>query len=176
MKSTADVPDFVEGGYVLAYGEHASYFHFNVMALLSAILFALFVMTAFAPLLVLIFAAGCTAYYYYPLKEKTPRLGAWQYGMFIDGLGLIPWRVIDDIKLVTFTSRFAQTHELEIYLKHALEKALYADWRKLPVWRLLMKLPWAMKDERTVRVPLEPFSPPARDIHRQLKRMMDYYR
>lgn len=175
MKSKVDVPDFVEGGYVLAYAKNAGDFHFNVMAALAGLLFGLFAITGYAPLLVPAFATGSTAYYYYPLKEKTPRFGAWQYGIFIDGLGLIPWRVIDDIKLVTFTSRVAQTHDLQIQLKVPLDRALYADWRKLPIWRLLMKLPWIMKDDAIIRVPLKPFAPPAKQIHEQLERMKDYY-
>lgn len=175
MHSGRDNPNFVEGGYVLAYSKDAADFHFNVMAVLSGIFFILFIVTAYAPLLLPVFATGCTAYFYYPLREKTPRIGAWQYGIFVDGLGLIPWRVIDDIKLITFTSRFAQTHELHIQLKVALDSALYADWRKLPVWRLLMKLPWSMKGDTIIRIPLKPFAQPAWDIHRQLKRMMEYY-
>lgn len=176
MNSGADIPDFVEGGYVLAYAEGAADFHFNVMAVLSGIMFILFAVTGYAPLLALAFAMGCTAYYYYPLREKTPRIGAWQYGMFIDGLGLIPWRVIADIKCVTHTSRFAQTHELQIQLKTPLDKALYADWRGLPIWRLLMKLPWIAKDDTIVRVPLKPFAPPGRHICNRFRQMWQYYR
>lgn len=145
------------------------------MAVLAGLMFGLYAITAYAPLLVPAFAMGCTAYYFYPLKERTPRLGAWHYGTFIDGLGLIPWRAIADIKCVTHTSRFAQTHEMQIHLNTSLDKALYADWRKLPIWRLLMKLPWTVKNKTIVRVQLEPFAPPGPEICAQFKQIRAYY-
>ena len=146
------------------------------MAALSGITLILFAVTWYPPLLIPAFAAGSTAYYYYPLRERTPRIGAWQYGMFIDGLGLIPWRTIAGIERVTHTSRFAQAHEMQIHLNVPLDKALYADWRRLPVWRLLMKLPWFVKDDMIVRVPLKPFAPPGREICARFRQMWEYYR
>jgi hypothetical protein len=176
MQSGREIPDFVEGGYVLAYAADAADFPVNVMAVLSGICFLLFVVTGYAPLLAPAFATGCTAYYHYPLREKTPRIGAWQYGVFIDGLGLIPWRVIADIKCVTFTSRFAQAHEMQIHLKAPIEKALYADWRRLPLWRLLMKLPWVLKDDTVVRISLKSFDVPGPEICSRFRTMWEYYR
>ncbi len=175
MKSDREFPDFEDGGYVLSYSKNAADFHVNVMAAFATVFIILFMVTGYGPLLALSFATGCTAYYYYPLRERVPRIGAWQYGVFIDGLGLIPWRAIGDLKCITHTSRFAQTYELQIHLKLPLSKALYADWRKRPVWRLLMKLPWVVKDDKTVHVPLRPFAQPGAEICAKFKRMREYY-
>jgi hypothetical protein len=176
MGSGADILELAERGYVLAYAKKSGDFNFNVMAFLSVLTFALFAITAYPPLLLPAVAAGCTAYYYYPLKERTPRIGAGQYGIFIDGLGLISWRAVAGIEKVTFTSRLAQTYELQIHLNTPLDDALLTDWRKLPIWRLLMKLPWSLSKDEVIRIPLEPFEPPAREIRSNFIRLWDHFR
>ena len=60
-----------------------------------------------------------------------PRLGANQYGIFIEGLGLIGWRSIEKIDTVHIAVRTMMTHELQIKLSQPLEQALLADWRKM---------------------------------------------
>ena len=160
-----------ELSYVLPYAPRSGDFNFNAMALVAVLFLGLCIISGFAPLLAVATAAGSVAYYYYPLKERTPRIGAGQYGVFVDGLGLISWRAIDSIEAVPFTSRLAQTYELQILLNRPIENALLADWRKLPIWRLLMKLPWHMKTDDLVRIPLEPFEPPAKQIHDAFTRL-----
>jgi hypothetical protein len=176
MQSDAQVPEFVERGYHLAYGKDSGDFRFNVMAILAVLAFGMYAATRFDAILVFAVATACVAYYFYPLKERKPRIGAGQYGIFIDGFGLISWRAIADIQHVVFASRFSETDELQIRLKSSLDSALLADWRRLPIWRLLMKLPWTMTHDNVVRIPLAPFELPPEDIHRQFFRLWKHYR
>ncbi len=171
-----DVPDFVQRGYLLRYSHRSGDFNVNVMALASALLFILFLVQGYPPLLIPAVAAFCVAYYYYPLKEGRPRIGGGEYGLFIDGLGLISWRAISGIETVAFTSRVAQTFELHIHLRTPLEQALLADWRRLPLWRLLMKLPWHMGKDGVIRIPLEPFAPRPEEIRSNFVRLWDMCR
>ena len=85
-------------------------------------------------------------------------------------------RAIADIQKITFASRFNETDELQIRLKTSLDQALLADWRRLPIWRLLMKLPWTMTYDNVVRIPLAPFGPPPDDIQRQFFRLWKHFR
>jgi hypothetical protein len=177
MQAEAKVPDFVERNYNLAYGPDAGDFRFNVMAILTVIAGILFVATGYDALVVFGAATGCTAYYFYPLIDrKKPRIGGGQYGVFIDGFGLISWRAISDVQLITYATRFNEEHELQFRLRTSLDRALLADWRDMPIWRLLMKLPWTMSHENVVRIPLAPFAPPPEDIHRQFERLWRHYR
>lgn len=169
-------PEFVERGFHLAYAKDAGDFRFNVMVIITVVAGAAFAGTGYNALLILSTLTGCAAYYFYPLKERKPRIGAGEYGVFIDGFGLIAWRAIGDIALVTYASRFEETHELQFRLKTSLSQALMADWRHMPVWRLLMKLPWAMGHDNAVRIALAPFAPPPDEIHQQFLRLWKFYR
>ncbi|MEJ2118028.1 MAG: hypothetical protein P8Y36_09075 [Alphaproteobacteria bacterium] len=176
-EAPTETPGFVERGYHLAYGKDAGDFRFTVMAALTALTGLLYAATRYDALLVFATITGCTAYYFYPLIERKPRIGAGEYGVFIDGFGLISWRAISEIAVVTFANRFNETQELQFRLKIPLDQALLADWRRLPVWRLLMKLPWAMSHDNVVRIAMEPFAPITPDeIHRHFQRLWKYYR
>ena len=94
--------------------------------------------------LVLGVAAAGVTYYNVPLLERRPIVGANQYGIFIQGLGLIRWRAIERIDLVEIAVRASTIHELQIALKTRLSSALVADWRQQPFYRSLMRLPWSM--------------------------------
>ncbi len=176
MHADAPLPEFVERGFHLRYGKDAGDFRFNIMAILTVLMGVLFAATRYDAILVFAAVTGAAAYYFYPLMEKKPRIGAGEYGVFIDGFGLIAWRSIGDIQLVTLATRFDETHELQIHLKTSLGQALVADWRRLPVWRLLMKLPWSMTPDNVVRIALAPFAPPPEYIHGQFMRLWKYYR
>jgi hypothetical protein len=177
MPPEVKVPDFIERNFHLPYGPDAGDFRFNVMAILTVLAGVLFIATRYDAVLVIGAATGCTAYYFYPLIEKKkPRIGAGQYGVFIDGFGLISWRAISDVQLITYATRFNEEHELQFRLRTSLDRALLADWRDLPIWRLLMKLPWTMSHESVVRIALAPFAPPPEDIHREFQRLWRYYR
>jgi hypothetical protein len=171
-----DMMEHPERGYVLAYGRDSGDFSFNIMAFLAVLLLGLCIITGYPPLLMPAVAAACVAYYYYPLKERTPRIGAGQYGIFIDGLGLIGWRSISSIDAVATTSKLGDVYELQIRLNKPLDEALLADWRRLPIWRLLMKLPWNLSGDDLIRVPLKVFDPPAQEIRSKFMRLWDYFR
>lgn len=176
MQADGDVPKFVEQGFNLAYGKDAGDFRFNVMAVLTVLAFGLYAASGYAIILIIAAATGCTAYFFYPLKERKPRIGGGEYGVFIDGFGLISWRAINDIKIVTYANRFNESDELQFFLKVPLDRALLVDWRRLPIWRLLMKLPWTMTHDNVIRIPFEPFEVPAEDVLRHFMRLWKYYR
>lgn len=117
-----------------------------------------------------------TAYYFFPLVETDKvRLGAGEYGLFIEGFGVVPWRAIGEVRLSTYAVRTIQVNELLIQLSKPLPKALMADWRSLPFYRLLMKLPWSMGRDNVVRVNLEPFAGSPDKIVAALKRARRFY-
>ena len=69
-------------------------------------------------------AAGFALHNYPLLETGRPRLGAGQYGFFIEGLGVIAWRAIKDIELVAVSSRGAVDQELRITLSTPVGSAL----------------------------------------------------
>lgn len=164
-------------GYTVAYGRDETQFPIYVMLIAAAVfLFASFY-TGWALLFAIGAIAGGVAYYNFPLLETgRPRLGANQYGIFIEGFGVIRWRAIERIDLVPIAVRVMTINELQIALKMPLQSALIADWRKMPWHRLLMRLPWTMTHDNVVRVNLDPFDREPEDIHRSLLRMFRYYR
>ncbi len=165
------------GGYSVAYGRDETQFPVYLLGVLSAVLLAVAWVYGGTLWLVLGVAAAGAAYYNFPLLETgRPTLGANEYGIFIQGFGLIRWRAIDRIDLVAIAERAATVHELQIALNMRLSSALVTDWRKLPFWRSLMRLPWAMTHSNVVRMNLEPFDHPPDEIHRTLQRMWRHYR
>lgn len=165
------------GGYTVRYGKEKG--QFRVFILAGAGL--LFSIAAFYQgselLLALGVAALGAAYYFFPLIEsERSRLGANQYGIFIEGLGLIGWRSVESIDSVHIAVRTILTHELQIKLSQPLERALVADWRRMAFYRLLMRLPWTMNHNNTIRINLEPFDDSPDEIERTLKRMQRHYR
>lgn len=165
------------GGYSVAYGRDETQFPVYVLAVLAAAFLAAAWITGLTIWFALGAAAAGAAYYNFPLLETgRATLGANQYGIFIQDFGLIRWRAIDRIDLVAFAERASTVHELQIALNMRLSSALVADWRKLPFYRSLMRLPWSMAHSNVVRVNLEPFDQPPDEIHRTLMRMWRYYR
>lgn len=119
---------------------------------------------------------GATGYYFYPLIETDKaRLGAGEHGIFIEGFGIIPWRAIEGIELSTYAIRTIEVNELTLKLARSLPNALIADWRSLPYHRLLMKLPWSMTRDNTVRINLEPFAGQPDEIIAALQRCRRYF-
>lgn len=164
-------------GYTVAYGQDETQFPIYVVAVAAAVLIAAAFVYGGTLLLALGVAAAGITYYNYPLLETgRPRLGANEYGVFIEGFGVIRWSAIDRIDLVPIAVRVLTLHELQIGLKVPLGQALVSDWRKLPVYRLLMRLPWSMTHNNVIRVNLDPFDKEPDEIHRTLQRMWRYYR
>ncbi len=131
-----------------------------------------------SPVLFLIGLAGIAfAVYYIPLIDTArARIGATQYGVFVDGLGLIGWRDIAEIKLVTIAVRTMMTHELQLKLSRPIPAVLLADWRQLPWYRMVLYLPWRMSDDNVVRIPLDQMSRPPEEIERNFTRMWNFHR
>ncbi|MFM1816892.1 MAG: hypothetical protein RLZ98_3587, partial [Pseudomonadota bacterium] len=148
----------IMSGYAVGYGRDKGAFRVYISLVLAAVFLAIWWFRGSEIALAIGIFFGVAGYYFYPLVETGKvRLGAGQYGVFIEGFGVIPWRSIRDIRLSTYAVRTMMMHDLEIELSSALPKALMADWRSLPYHRLLMKLPWSMGRDNVVRVNLEPF-------------------
>jgi len=164
-------------GYTVAYSRDETQFPIYVLAAAAAVFLTSSLFTGSMILFTLGAVAAGATYYNYPLLETgRPRIGANQYGIFIEGFGVIRWRAIDRIDLVPIAVRVMTINELQIALKMPLQSALIADWRNLPWHRLLMRLPWSMSPSNVVRVNLEPFEREPEDIHRAMLRMWRYYR
>jgi hypothetical protein len=164
------------GGYSVAYGRDEERFPVYLLALLSAGLLAgAWVTGSYLALVLGVAAAGAT-YYNFPLLETRPTIGANEYGVFIQGLGLIRWRAIDRIDLVAIAERAEINHELQIALNMTVTSALVVDWRKQPFWRSLMRIPWTMTYANAVRINIDPFDHEPDEIHRTLTRMWRHYR
>lgn len=175
MPPRQELPVYLQEGFILAYGsEEAGRFH--ALAAITAVATAAYAVYGYDLVLAVALLSGCGAYYYFPFTEKRPRLGANQYGLFIDGLGLIAWRSIAEMDIVTSTIRTIDIEELQIKLREPLGNALLVDWRRLPIWRLLMRLPWTMGHDTIIRVKLQPFAPPGQEILDTMQRMWRYYR
>lgn len=164
-------------GYSAAYEREELQFPVYVVALVAAALATAGLVLDIVPLIALSLVAFGYVYHNYPLLETgKPRIGASQYGIFADGLGIISWRSIKGIDLVQVEIRGSGSHELRVTLQDPLERALLADWRKRPLHRFLMRLPWSIAGEDIVRIPLDVFDRPADDIHRTFVRMLTFYR
>ncbi|MBX9591742.1 MAG: hypothetical protein K2X43_20820 [Hyphomonadaceae bacterium] len=165
------------GGYSVSYGREESTFAVLVVWVLAAVALAAAWLTGLTIWLALGVAAAGYAYYNFPLLETgRPTLGANQYGIFIQAFGLIRWRAIDGIDLISMAERDTTIHELQIKLRVPFGSALVADWRKQPLHRALMRLPWSMTHDNVVRVRLGPLNQPADEIHRTLTRMWRHFR
>jgi hypothetical protein len=165
------------GGYSVAYSRDDTHFPVYVTAAMAAMFFAAAWLTGAAFWLALSVAAAGFTYYNLPLLETgRPTIGANQYGIFIQAFGLIRWRAVERIDLVPIAERAQTVHELQIALNRPIGSALVADWRRQPAYRSLMRLPWRMDHNGTVRVNVEPFDQPPDEIHRTLLRMWRYYR
>jgi hypothetical protein len=175
MARRPGLPGYLQEGFILPYNrKEAARFH--VLALITAATFAAWLTWGTQLLSITSILAGCSAYYFFPFTESRPRLGANQYGLFVDGFGLISWRAIGDITLVTYSVRTLDLDELQIKLRQPVGSALLVDWRRLPIWRLLMRLPWKMGYDNIIRINLQPFAPPPDEIVRTMERMWRYYR
>jgi len=132
-------------GFAVGYAAGKGLFRVYIMGSVAALFFAVFAMGGGVATLVFAVLAASTAYYFFPLTEtRKPRLGANQYGIFIDGFGVIAWRAIEDVSIRAHALRSIEIKELQIRLSQPLSRALTSDWRKLSYYRLLMRLPWSM--------------------------------
>lgn len=164
-------------GYVVAYGRDEAPFPVYVAAGLAAILLTAAAFQSNVIFLGLGLVATAFAYYNWPLAEiGRPRLGANQYGIFIEGFGVIAWRAVDRLELIEIAVRAVTRYELQIGLRQPLTRALMKDWRNVPWWRRFMRLPWSMGHDNTIRVSLDAMDRQPDDIHRTFQRMWRHYR
>lgn len=169
----ADVAsDTIPHGFAIGYERGKGTFRVYVSSTLAIVFAAVAYQTGNGVAMVLAAAFTVTSFYFYPLIEPDrARLGANEYGLFIEGFGLISWRGISGLRIATRAVRNIEINELEISLSQTLGSAILADWRDLPYHRLLMKLPWRMPNDRTILVDLEPFAgKPQRTLGEILRR------
>jgi hypothetical protein len=164
-------------GFTVAYGRDEAPFPVYVAGLAAIILVAAGLYKANPVMFGLGAVATGFALYNWPLAEiGRPRFGANQYGVFIEGFGIIGWRAIDRIDLAQIAVRAVTLNELQIGLKVPVSKALITDWRRMPWYRQLMRLPWTMTYDNTIRITLDPFDKEPEEIHRTFQRMWRHYR
>jgi hypothetical protein len=176
MESTAPLGQEHSHGYSVAYEREELQFPVYVVGFVAACLATAGYLLDNVLLIALALVAFGYAYHNYPLLETgKPRIGASQYGIFADGLGIISWRAIKRIDVIWIEIRGSGSHELRITLREPFERALLTDWRKRPFHRFLMRLPWAMAGKDIVRIPLDVFDHSADEIHHTFMRMMNFY-
>ncbi len=164
-------------GYTVGYAPGKGTFRVIISTVLAILLAGVTIQTSsnFAMILSAFFAVA--AFYFFPLMETgRPRLGASEYGIFIEGFGVIGWRAVADVRLSTRAVRTILIEELEISLSRPIGEAVIADWRGMPYHRLLMRLPWRMPTDDTVVVDLEPFQGRPDRIVSEIQRRWRYYR
>ena len=177
MQSTSPVSQDDMHGYTVAYEREEIQFPVYVVAFIGACMATIGAAMDNIFLIALALFAFGFAYHNYPLLETgKPRVGAGQYGIFAEGLGIISWRAIKEINMLPVDLRGATSNELRITLLEPLGKSLLADWRRRPFYRVLMRLPWAMAPDNVIRIPLDVFDQPADEIMDRFTRMMRFYR
>ena len=87
----ADVDERDAGGYSVTYGREEIQAPVYFIAFLAAVLLAAGLVWGSTVALALGVGAAGVAYYNFPLIERRPIVGANQYGIFMQGLGLIRW-------------------------------------------------------------------------------------
>jgi hypothetical protein len=174
--TTSDPDRLIEGGYAVGYDPESGAFRvFGCLGGAVVLVFLWFISGHPAPL-VLATLAAAAGYYYFPLVErKKARLGAGEYGVFLEGLGVIPWHAIGEVKHASYFVRTMKIDELHLVLTKALPKNLIADWRSLPWFRLLMKLPWSITQDNVVKVTLEPFGGKPQAVVESVRRQRQMY-
>jgi hypothetical protein len=164
-------------GYTVAYEQEEIQFPVYAVAVIAAVFLAAGVINASPWLLMLAVLPVSAVYYNFPLIETgRPRLGAGQYGLFVEGLGLVQWRAIDQIEMVPTDMRGITSHELHVSLKMPIGDALILDWRDRPLLRKAMRMPWSMKSPMIIRIALDVLDRPNTEIHETFLRMWRFYR
>jgi len=164
-------------GYAVRYAGGETQVPVYLMAFLATVLLVGALISGNVPVLLLGLAAAAGTYYFFPMLDTVrPILGANQYGIFIQGFGLIRWRAIKGIELMPIAVRAMTTHKLKIALDQPLGSALVADWRKMPLYRQWMRLLWSMSSDNVVSVLLDPLEQEPDEIYRTFSRMWRYYR
>lgn len=101
-------------------------------------------------------AAIFGAVYFFPLSQKkAARLVADRAGLTVDGLGVIPWHQISDMRMLNVAVRTMSNRDLIVTLGAPLEDALIEDARApFPLGWLSYRL-WRRAGRDVVKVNLE---------------------
>ena len=163
-------------GYAIGYGQGKGTFRVYFSAFFAIAFIAVAWQTGNGIALAVAAAFVVATFYFYPLIERDrARLGANEYGIFVEGFGLIAWRGVKELRLARRAIRNIVVTELEITLSRDIGGAVMADWRHLPWHRLLMRLPWRMPNDATVLIDLEPFDGDPDEILAEFKRRWRYF-
>ena len=165
------------GGFTVAYEQEELQFPIYVLAgMAAAFLFEAINLPSYA-FFVASLVLVAAIYHNAPLLETgTPRLSAGSKGLSIYSLGLVAWRSISAIELVSSSLRGAVYYEIRVTLNQPITTALVMDGRHLPLYRALMRRPWALVKPSTIRIPSDIFDLPAADIFKALTRAWKFYR
>lgn len=164
-------------GYTVGYDQEEVHFPIYAMTALAVAMFLAAIFKGIPILAAVGLLPAAVAYYNLPLLESgRPRVGSGQYGLFIEGLGLISWRAVDNIDTIELIERTGTSHDLIISLKTPIPEALLADWRARPLLRRPMRLPWRLASKTEIRISLDVLDKPAAEIKDTFVRMWRYNR
>jgi len=164
-------------GYTIGYDQEDIHFPIYAMTAFAVLLVLGGVLKGVPLLAVIAILPAAVAYYNLPLIESgRPRIGSGQYGLFIEGLGLVSWRAVDSIETIELVERGGTTHDLIINLKKPVSEALLADWRSRPLLRRPMRLPWRLESKTEIRIPLDVLDRPSAEIKETFVRMWRFNR
>lgn len=162
-------------GFVVAYDREEIQFPVYVIAIGGALLLAAAVMKENIIFLIFAVTLACAAYYNFPLLETgRTRLAASRYGLFVEGVGVLSWQAVERLDLIPVVVRAISYLELEVVLNRPLIRSLIFDGRSMPLHRLMMRHPAWITPRNTIRIPLEIFDRPARDIYESFVRVWRY--
>ena len=175
MARRPGLPDYLQEGFILPYNKKEAA-RFHTLAAITAATFAAWLTWGYQLLSITAILAGCSAYYLLPLhreEAKARRKPVWTVHRRFRAHRLARDRRHQSRHLLDPNARDGRaSHQAET----AGHSALLVDWRRLPIWRLLMRLPWTMGYDNIVRIDLQPFAPPPDEIIRTMQRMWRYYR
>lgn len=164
-------------GYTIGYDQEDMQFPIYAMTALAVVLIAAGVVKSIPILAAVGLLPAAVAYYNLPLLERgRPRIGSGQYGLFIEGLGLVSWRAIDRIETLDLVERTGNSLDLVIGLKKPIQECLLADWRARPLLRRAMRLPWRLETHTEIRIPLDVLDRPPAEITETFVRMWRFNR
>lgn len=164
-------------GYTIGYDQEEVHFPIYAMTALAVAFFVAAIFKGIPILAVVGLLPAAVAYYNLPLLESgRPRIGSGQYGLFIEGLGLISWRAVESIDTLEMVERTGSSLELIIGLKKPIPEALLADWRSRPFLRRPMRLPWRLASKTEIRIPLDVLDRPSAEIKETFVRMWRFNR
>ncbi len=164
-------------GYTVGYDQEEVHFPIYAMTALAAAMVLAGISKGIPILAAVGLLPAAVAYYNLPLLESgRPRIGSGQYGLFIEGLGLISWRAVESIETLEMVERTGSSLDLIIGLKKPIPEALLADWRARPLLRRPMRLPWRLTSKTEIRIPLSVLDKPAAEIKETFLRMWRFNR